>query len=168
MGAGGKEDEEGQKEGEEELFHGGLRGLDLGMYLKLGEAGCRRCWLWPLGVLWSIIAWMGGFVKVWGDIGWYTDRKRGRVQMNSMIQELWHGNIIPGEDSRTNSKEMKELLGYMSRHHEDLEKSFTDEQKEIFEKFHDCWSEYMSLGEAAIFEYAFKLGMQIAIEALTE
>ena len=49
--------------------------------------------------------------------------------MNSMIQELWHGNIIPGEDSRTNSKEMKELLGYMSRHHEDLEKSFTDEQR---------------------------------------
>lgn len=42
------------------------------------------------------------------------------------------------EDSRTNSKEMKELLGYMSRHHEDLEKGFTSEQKEIFEKFHDC------------------------------
>ena len=72
--------------------------------------------------------------------------------MKSIINELWHGNIIPQEDSRTNSKEMKELLGYMSRHHEDL----------------DCWSEYMSLGEAAIFEYAFKLGMQIAIETLTE
>ena len=84
--------------------------------------------------------------------------------MRSVINELWHGNIIPQEDSRTNSKEMKELLGY----HEDLEKSFTDEQKETFEKFHDCWSEYMSLGEAAIFEYAFKLGMQIAIETLTE
>ena len=88
--------------------------------------------------------------------------------MKSMIKELWHGNIIPQEDSRTNSKEMKELLGYMARHHEDLEKSFTDEQKETFEKFHDCWSEYMSLAEAAIFEYAFKLGMQIAIETLTE
>ena len=48
------------------------------------------------------------------------------------------------------------------------EKSFTDEQKETFEKFHDCWSEYMSLAEAAIFEYAFKLGMQIAIETLIE
>ena len=67
--------------------------------------------------------------------------------MESIIKELWHGNIMPQEDSRTNSKEMKELLGYMARHHEDLEKSFTDEQKEIFEKFHDCWSEYMSLAE---------------------
>ena len=72
------------------------------------------------------------------------------------------------EDSRTNPKEMKEMLGYMSRHHEGLEKSFSDEQRELFEKFHDCWSEYMSLAEASIFEYAFKLGMQIAIETLTD
>jgi hypothetical protein len=50
--------------------------------------------------------------------------------MMSIINELWHGNIIPQEDSKTNSKEMKELLGYMSRHHEDLEKSFTDEHIE--------------------------------------
>ena len=34
-----------------------------------------------------------------------------------------------GEDSRTNSKEMKELLRYMARHHEDLEKTFTDEPR---------------------------------------
>ena len=32
--------------------------------------------------------------------------------MKSIINELWHGNIIPQEDSRTNSKEMKKLLGY--------------------------------------------------------
>ena len=88
--------------------------------------------------------------------------------MRSIIQELWHGNIISQEDSRINSTEMKELLGYMSRHHEDLEKGFTDEQREIFEKFHDCWSEYMSLGEAAIFEYAFKLDARIMLAVVSE
>jgi hypothetical protein len=81
--------------------------------------------------------------------------------MSSIIKELWHGNIIPQEDSRTNSAEMKALLKYMSRHHEDLEKSLSDDQKEVFEKFHDCWIEYMSLGEAAVFEYAFKLGAKL-------
>ena len=84
--------------------------------------------------------------------------------MKNIINELWHGNIIPQEDSRTNSPEMKELLGYMARHHEDLEKTFNEEQKEIFEKFHDCWSEYMSLAEAAIFEYASRLGARLAME----
>ena len=44
----------------------------------------------------------------------------------------------------------------------------TDNQKETCGKFDDCWSEYMNLAEAAIFEYAFRLGMQIAIETLTE
>ena len=61
---------------------------------------------------------------------------------------------------------MKELLGYMARHHAELEKSFTDGQKEIFEKFDDCWSEYMSLAEAAIFEYAFKLGIQMMFDVI--
>ena len=42
----------------------------------------------------------------------------------------------------------------------------TDEQKEIFEKFDVCWSEYVSYAEEAIFTYAFMLGMQIAIEIL--
>ena len=88
--------------------------------------------------------------------------------MKSIINEIWHGNVIPQEDSRINSLEMKELLGFMARHHEDLEKSFSDEQKVTFEKFHDCWSEYVSLAEAAIFSYAFKLGAQIMLETLNE
>ena len=86
----------------------------------------------------------------------------------NIIKELWHGNIVTQDDARNKTKEMKELMGYMTRHHDDLLKSMTDEQKEIFKKFDDCWSEYMSLAEAVIFEYAFKLGMRIAIETLTK
>ena len=87
--------------------------------------------------------------------------------MMSIIQELWHGNVCPQTDSRSNSPEMKELMEYMARHHDDLLKTMTDEQKEIFEKFDDCWSEYASYAEEASFTYAFKLGMQIAAETLT-
>ena len=54
----------------------------------------------------------------------------------------------------------------MARHHDDLLKTLTDKQKEIFEKFEECWGEYTSLSEAAIFTYAFKLGMKLAIEVL--
>ena len=71
---------------------------------------------------------------------------------------------MPQDDARNNSPEMKQLMEYMARHHDDLLKSMTDEQKEIFEKFDDCWSEYMSLAEAAIFEYAFKLGAGLILE----
>ena len=59
---------------------------------------------------------------------------------------------------------MKELLGYIAKHHEELESGFTDEQRETFEKFQDCYGEYMSLAEEAVFEYAFKLGAQMMLE----
>ena len=85
-----------------------------------------------------------------------------------LLKELWHGNIVLQEDSRNNSGEMKELMGYIARHSEDLEKLLNDEQREIFDKFRECWNEYVSLAEAAIFEYAFKLGARLTFESLTE
>ena len=86
----------------------------------------------------------------------------------SVIKQLWHENVCPQTDSRNNSPEMKELMEYMARHHDALLETLNDEQKNIFEKLDDCWSEYASYAEEAIFTYAFKLGMQIAMETLTE
>ena len=88
--------------------------------------------------------------------------------MKSIIKELWRGDVMPPEDGRQNTPEMQQLLEYISRHNDDLLKTMTAEQKEIFEKFHDCWSENASLSDEALFKYAFKLGMQIAIEVLSE
>ena len=84
--------------------------------------------------------------------------------MSNKIKELWHGNICLQMDSRNNSHEMKKLMEYMAKHHDDLLKTMTGEQEVIFEKFDDCLSEYASLAESAIFKYAFKLGMNLAIE----
>ena len=84
--------------------------------------------------------------------------------MKSIIKELWRGNIMPPEDGRQNTPEMAQLMGYISRHNDDLIKTMTDEQKAIFEKFHDCWSDYASLSDEALFEYAFRLGAQLALE----
>ena len=88
--------------------------------------------------------------------------------MKSMIKELWRGNVIPSEDGRQNTPETKQLLEYISQHNDDLQKTMTDEQKEIFEKFHDCWDEHVSLAEAAIFEYAFRLGARLTMEVQSD
>ena len=86
--------------------------------------------------------------------------------MKSILEELWYGNICPETDKRSNPGEMKQLMEYIALHHETLLATFNDEQKETFEKFDDCWSEYASLAEKSIFVYAFKLGMRLAIEVL--
>ncbi len=88
--------------------------------------------------------------------------------MYKMIEELWHGNIVPQTDSRNNSLEMKQLMEYIARHHDDLLKTLNDKQQETFEKFNDCWNEYIELAEKAIFSYAFKLGARLTYEALCD
>ena len=87
--------------------------------------------------------------------------------MKSIIQKLWYGNIIP-QDALSNTKEMKTLLSDMAKYHENLKTDMTDKQKDIFEKFQECWNQYSSLSEEIVFEYAFKLGMKLAVEGLTE
>ena len=87
--------------------------------------------------------------------------------MRSIIRELWDGNILPRESCQTNTKEMKELLAHISRHHEALDASFSDEQKKIFESFQDSWNAYMSYSEEAIFAYAFKLAARLMLEIQT-
>ena len=86
--------------------------------------------------------------------------------MKSILEELWYGNICPETNSRTTTLEMKKLMEHMAQHHDNLMETMTDEQKDIFERFDDCWGEYASLAEKSIFIYAFKLGMQLAIEVL--
>ena len=86
--------------------------------------------------------------------------------MKNKLGELWHGNISPQENCHNNTPEMKQLMDYMARHHDDLLKTLSDEQRDIFERFDDCWSEYASLAEEAIFVYAFRLGAQITLDAL--
>lgn len=86
--------------------------------------------------------------------------------MNNTIKELGYGNIYLQTDSRNNSPEIKQLIEYMAKHHNNLLKTMTDEQKVIFEKFDDCWSEYASLVESSIFKHAFELGKNFAIETL--
>ncbi len=91
--------------------------------------------------------------------------------MNSstnIIEELWYGNIDPLNGEIFKSSEMKELIQYIARHREDLEKTLTDEQKEVFEKFDDCNSELNRLSETSIFECDFKLGARLILSVLIE
>ncbi|MBR2011340.1 MAG: hypothetical protein IKA06_06320 [Clostridia bacterium] len=64
-------------------------------------------------------------------------------------------------------KRGKETNRYIANHHDDLLATLTDRQKEILEKFDDCYAELMDLNEREIFTYAFRLGARIAIEVMS-
>ena len=58
-----------------------------------------------------------------------------------ILDELWYGNISPCERDFKKGSTYSELLGYIVRHEEDLQKRLNDEEKEIFEKFTECTNE---------------------------
>ena len=87
--------------------------------------------------------------------------------MRSILEELFYGDICPNTDCRSRDKETKQLIGYIADHHDNLLSTLNEQQKELLEKFDDCYNELTNINERTIFTYAFKLGMRIAIEVLT-
>jgi len=86
--------------------------------------------------------------------------------MKSILEELFYGNVCPNTDCRSKDEQTKQLMGYIADHHSALNETLTDKQKEIFEKFNDCYDELTDINEREIFVYAFRLGARIAIEVL--
>ena len=88
--------------------------------------------------------------------------------MRSILEELFYGNICPNTDCRSQDKETKQLMGYIADHHDNLLSTLNDHQKEILEKFDDCYNELTDINEREIFTYAFTLGAKIVFEILSK
>ena len=86
--------------------------------------------------------------------------------MQKILEELWYGNICPIEEYRTSGEQMSDLTEYIKKHRKDLNSTFTDEQRAIFEKLDDCNDELDNMCQREIFAYGFRLGAKIAIEVM--
>ena len=86
--------------------------------------------------------------------------------MKSILEELFYGNICPNFDGREPNKEARQLRKYIADHHDNLQGTLSEKQKEILEKFDDCQAELIDINERELFIYAFRLGARIAIEVL--
>ena len=88
--------------------------------------------------------------------------------MRSILEELFYGNICPNTDCRSHDKETNQLMSYIADHHDNLLSTLNDQQKEILEKFDDCYNELIDINEREIFAYAFKLGARLMLTVMTE
>ena len=88
--------------------------------------------------------------------------------MRSILEELFYGNICPSTDCRSRDKETKQLMAYIADHHDSLLSTLNNQQKEILEKFDDCYNELIDINEREIFTYAFKLGARIMLAVMNE
>ncbi len=79
--------------------------------------------------------------------------------MKSILEELFYGNVCPNTDCRNYEQDTKELMGDLSGHYDTLLNELNGKQKEVLEKFDDCYSELTDINEREIFVYAFRLGI---------
>ena len=86
--------------------------------------------------------------------------------MESVIEELYYGNITPPERSCRRSGEYAHILQLVTRNEEKLAETLTEAQKEPFEKFKDSTSDISSMTEVTAFTLGFKLGLWLTAEAL--
>ncbi len=86
--------------------------------------------------------------------------------MKKLLEKLWYGNICPDSECRCEAKETKELIGYITNHHDSLMATLTDKQKKLLEKLDDCNAELAEINEREIFVYAFRLGARIVAKIL--
>ena len=82
----------------------------------------------------------------------------------SILDELWCGNIAPHERDFKKGGAYAELLGYIVRHEEALQKRMNDEEKEILEKLTECTDELHGIAEREV--RGFTIGARIIIEVM--
>jgi len=88
--------------------------------------------------------------------------------MGNILEAFWYGNINPQEQSKENSRDIKELLRLMGRNRDRLHDSMTAEQRETLEKYDDCVNEMHGIIELEIFSYAFRLDGRLMLATLMD
>jgi len=88
--------------------------------------------------------------------------------MTDILEELWHGNLAPHEFSHIeNSPEYQSAIRLVSSNQERLTKEFTEQQKDLFERYNTSVDELTSQSELDAFKSGFKFATRLIISAIT-
>ena len=86
--------------------------------------------------------------------------------MEHILREIWYGNICPFEDYYPNTKEMRKLSGLIANDRDRISKALSEEEKKMFERYGENVLELECLTKEALFDYAFSLGVRLAVACL--
>ena len=83
----------------------------------------------------------------------------------NLIEELFYGNIYPSEQGYRENPEIRQLGQELVVLEEALLKTFSDEQKRMYEDFMNKEIARNSIEIKDKFVYGFRLGVQLLLEA---
>ncbi|MBQ9718278.1 MAG: hypothetical protein IJV76_09815 [Clostridia bacterium] len=85
----------------------------------------------------------------------------------SILEEFYYSVMEPQPCSAAYHAEIREVAGLYKRHKEKLLAGFTDEQKDCFQKFEDCISEWRAIDRRCSFLTGFRTGVRMTAESFT-
>ena len=86
----------------------------------------------------------------------------------TVLEDLWYGNINPHETFLIQNRHFKHLLSLMGKNRDKLTDAFTDQQKELLEKYDGTINEMLSIAEVEAFKRGFRLALNLVVEAMSE
>ena len=88
--------------------------------------------------------------------------------MADILEELWHGNLAPHEFNHIeNSPEYQSAIRLVTSNQERLTTNFTEQQKDLFERYNTSVDELTSQSELDAFKSGFKLATRLLIAAVS-
>ena len=73
--------------------------------------------------------------------------------MMQTINSLWNGEIAPCDYCGKSDSEINKLIVLIEKNGEELRSGLIHNQRSTFEKYKDCWEEYLQrMTESAFFE----------------
>lgn len=85
--------------------------------------------------------------------------------MESILEELYYGNIRPANRNVGQSEEYENILKVIKQNENALSETLDEGQKDLLEKLGDAVSEQGSMDEISAFKVGFKLGLRLAVES---
>ena len=83
-----------------------------------------------------------------------------------LLEELWYGNVTPGERDTPRGSRLHTLGALILRNEEELMPLLSDKAKEVYEKLRDNQSELSCFNECEVFVQGFSLGAKIMLEVM--
>ena len=84
------------------------------------------------------------------------------------IQDLYYGRISPYEMSISTAPEYQKLKVLADKNEDLLRGTFSDEQKELFDKLIESITDISSISERDMFIAGFRLGMKLMIDVMKD
>jgi len=84
--------------------------------------------------------------------------------LNSILEDLWYGNVIPHEQFLDGNTEYRKFLSQAVKRRDELEKLLAEEQKEKLAALGTANTELNALAEQSAFSFGFKLGVKLMCE----